>query len=357
MLFKKASLFIYNFFMKSRERFLSACYCQVVDRPPVWVMRQAGRYLPEYMKLKERYSFLEMVKTPDLATEVTLMPLKRFDLDAAIIFSDILVIPEAMGQPYMFADHGIQMAYTLDSQDKMAKLSSADVGEKLQYVGDAIRQTRSVIGKDKALLGFGGAPWTLATYMVEGASSKNFSKIKELAFGSPVVFATLMEKICDALVQYFKMQIDAGVDAIQIFDSWGSLCPADHYWSLSLQWISWIIKALPADFPIILYSKGMGHLYPQLIKTKARIFGLDWTVSMDHIRRELPSQYAIQGNLDPAFLNTTPDIVRRETRALLEKMEPYKGFIFNLGHGIHPQAKIENMQAMINTVIESSRVH
>jgi uroporphyrinogen decarboxylase len=245
--------------MTSRERFLAAAQCQPVDRPPIWLMRQAGRYLPEYRELKAQHDFVTMVRTPELATEVTLQPLRRFPLDAAIIFSDILVIPEALGQGYHFREAGgIGMDYRLDNLEKIAALDSRSIRTKLAYVADALRLTRSKIGMEKALLGFSGSPWTLACYMVEGGSSKDFIAIKKLAWDQPEAFEALMQKLTDAIVDYLHLQIDAGADALQIFDSWGSICPAIHYESWSLRWIRQIIQKLQARVPVILYAKGMG---------------------------------------------------------------------------------------------------
>jgi len=337
--------------MTSRQRFLAACRQEPLERPPIWIMRQAGRYLPEYRTLKEKYSFIQLVKTPDLATEITLQPLKRFPLDAAIIFSDILIIPEALGQPYHFKDEGgIEMDFTLDSPNNIHALDNSNIAEKLSYVGTALQSTRSTIGEGKALLGFGGSPWTLATYMVEGGSSKNFTKIKSLAYQSPLLFAELMKKISDAVIDLFKLKIQSGVDAIQIFDSWGNVCPGPDYWNLSLKWIKYIIDALPKDIPIILFAKGMSHHAKNLLKTGAKVLSVDWTVDMPKMRDSLLHPFAIQGNMDPVLLNTTPEIVRKEALKLLDQMTPYPGYIFNLGHGILPDAKIENVTTLLETV-------
>lgn len=343
--------------MTSRERFLAACRQESLERPPIWIMRQAGRYLPEYRKLKEKYSFIELVKTPELAMEVTLQPLKRFSLDAAIIFSDILIIPEALGQPYHFKDEGgIEMKFTLDSAAKINALDNSDITEKLGYVGEALLLTRSAIGQSKALLGFGGSPWTLATYMVEGGSSKDFTKIKALAYEQPKLFERLMEKISNAVIDLFKLKIKAGVDAIQIFDSWGCICPGLDYWELSLKWIKYIIDKLPQDIPIILFAKGMAYHAKNLLKTGAKGISVDWTVDMSQLLKCLSTPFTIQGNLDPVLLNTTPEIVRNKALTLLNQMAPYPGYIFNLGHGILPEAKIENVQTLVQTVVEYTHI-
>ncbi len=340
--------------MTSRDRFLAALACQPLERPPLWVMRQAGRYLPEYRALKAKSSFLEMVRTPELATAVTLQPLERFPgLDAAILFSDILVIPEALGQPYAFREAGgIQMAYRLETRAQIDALAPAEaVPDRLGYVGDTLRLLKKeVAATGHALLGFGGSPWTLATYMLEGGSSDDFARAKVLFHTDRAAFDALLEKLTAALVSYFRMQIEAGVDAIQIFDSWGGILAGRDYEAASLAWIRRIVAALPAGFPIILYAKGTApHLAAQAA-SGVRAISLDWTVDLTAIRACLPANLAIQGNLDPVLMTTAPEIVRVQATRLLESLRERPGHIFNLGHGITPDAKIECMQALVETV-------
>lgn len=338
--------------MTSRERFLAACACQPLDRPPLWVMRQAGRYLPEYRELKAKSSFLHMVKTPELALEVTLQPLRRFDLDAAILFSDILTIPEALGQPYHFRDQGgIGMDYRLETRAQVDALAGPDaVAEKLAYVPAALRLIRQAVGDTKAVLGFGGSPWTLATYMVEGGSSADFERVKLLYYTDRPLFDTLLTKLTAALIAYFKLQIEAGADAIQIFDSWGGIIAGPDYEAASLRWIKQIVTALPADFPVILYAKGTApHLTDQAF-SGVRVISVDWTNDLAITRQNLPANIAVQGNLDPVLMQTTPEIVARESSRLLESMRGLNGHIFNLGHGITPQAKIACMESLVETV-------
>lgn len=338
--------------MTSRQRFLAACACEKLDRPPIWVMRQAGRYLPEYRALKAKSSFLEMVRTPALAMEVTLQPLRRFALDAAILFSDILVIPEALGQGYKFRDQGgIAMEYRLETRAQIDALASADaVPERLRYVSETLTLLKKEFAGSRALLGFGGSPWTLATYMVEGGSSDEFERVKQLFYTDRAMFEALLEKLTAASIAYFKMQIAAGADAIQIFDSWGGIIAGPDYEAASLRWIRQIVAALPPDFPVILYAKGTApHLTDQAF-TGVRVLSVDWTNDLAIVRRTLPANIAVQGNLDPVLMNTTPEIVTRETSRLLDSMRGTNGHIFNLGHGIMPQAKIECMQALVDTV-------
>ncbi|HRI81508.1 MAG TPA: uroporphyrinogen decarboxylase [Opitutaceae bacterium] len=339
--------------MTSRERFLAACACENLDRPPLWVMRQAGRYLPEYRDLKAKSSFLEMVKTPALAAEVTLQPLRRFPgLDAAILFSDILVIPEALGQAYAFRDTGgIAMAYRIETHAQIEALAPAAAAcNRLGYVADTLRLLKKNLAGTKALLGFGGSPWTLATYMVEGGSSDDFERIKVLFYTDRPAFDALLEKLTGALIAYFHLQIEAGADAIQIFDSWGGIIAGPDYEAASLQWIRRIVAALPRDFPVILYAKGTAsHLTDQAF-SGVKAISVDWTCDLAVVRRTLPANVAVQGNLDPVLMTTTPDIVRQQASRLLESMRGTTGHIFNLGHGITPQAKIECMSALVETV-------
>ncbi len=339
--------------MNSRQRFLAAAAGQPLDRPPIWVMRQAGRYLPEYRALKAKSSFLEMVRTPELAAEVTLQPLRRFALDAAIIFSDILVIPEALGQGYKFRDEGgIAMEWRLDNRAQLDRLQVDGVAARLDYMAQSLARVKAELKGEKALLGFGGSPWTLATYMVEGGSSEDFSRIKELFFTDRPFFDALMEKLTAAVIEYFHMQIRAGADAIQIFDSWGGIIAGQDYEAASLRWMRQIIAAMPKDFPVILYAKGCPMQLTDMAFSGAKVLGVDWTVDLGVVRRLVPDNVALQGNLDPVLMNTTPEIVRREATRLLETMRGAKGHIFNLGHGIMPQAKVECMEALVATVTQ-----
>jgi len=325
-------------------------------------MRQAGRYLPEYRELKAKHSFLTMVKTPELALEVTLQPLRRFALDAAILFSDILVIPEALGQGYKFRDEGgIGMDFRIDSRSQIEALgSAAEVPEKLRYVSDTLKLLKKELNGKHALLGFGGSPWTLATYMVEGGSSDEFSRIKSLFYSDRKTFDLLLERLSDALITYFKMQIESGADAIQIFDSWGGIIAGNDYEEASLKWIRKIIQALPADFPIILYAKGTNPQVSAQAKHGVRVLSVDWTAdlratyTLANASSGSLGPIAVQGNLDPVLLNTTPQIVSHEAKRLLESMRGAPGHIFNLGHGIMPEAKIECMQSLVDTVVNWS---
>lgn len=314
-------------------------------------MRQAGRSLPEYRALKERYSFLELAQTPELAFEVTMQPIRRFDYDAAILFSDILVIPEAMGQPYSFREKGgIQMEYAVSSRSDIEKLAVDSVTERLDYVRAALELLRAELADERALLGFAGSPWTLATYMVEGGSSKNYTLVLDLYQNNRNDFEELMSKITEALIVYYKMQIRAGVDAVQIFDSWGGILKGSDYLEGSLKWMKQIIDAIGEEIPVILFAKGCADHMKDLCETGAQIIGLDWTVDIGEAAKTIPSNIAIQGNLDPMILNTNPNQTRIETQKILDAMKDRQGHIFNLGHGIDKDAKLENVQALLDTI-------
>ncbi len=338
--------------MNSRERFLCACACKPLERPPVWIMRQAGRYLPEYRELKAKHGFLKMVRTPELAAEVSLQPMRRFAFDAAILFSDILVIPEALGQGYTFRDEGgIAMERRLENRSMIEALApESAVPERLSYVAGALALLKKELAGSRALLGFGGSPWTLATYMVEGGSSEDFARVKTLFYEDRSTFDLLLGKLTASLIAYFKMQIDAGADALQIFDSWGGVIAGPDYEAASLRWIRTIVAAMPEGFPIIIYGKGTGpHLIDQAF-TGARVLSIDGSNDLASVRRSLPENVAVQGNLDPVIMNTTPAIVRNETRRILESVRGLPGHIFNLGHGILPQARIECVEALVDAV-------
>lgn len=337
--------------MNSRERFLRALSAQPLDRPPVWVMRQAGRYLPEYRKLKESHDFRTMVKTPDLAVEVTLQPMRRYPLDAAILFSDILIIPEALGQDYDFRDGGgIEMAFSLDSPDQIDQADPKVLRSKFHYISETLDRLRGELGERKALLGFAGSPWTLASYMIEGGSSRSFRDLLRWYWTRPDDFNRLMQNLSDATAILLNLMIESGVDAVQIFDSWGSACGGAEYHDQSLRWIRKVIEQLPEGFPVIVFAKGMAHHASSLIQTGARGLSVDSTVNLRALRDQLPAETVLQGNLDPLLLTLEPSVVARQTTRLLESMRGTRGHIFNLGHGITPDARMDSMAAMLATI-------
>jgi uroporphyrinogen decarboxylase len=302
--------------------------------------------------LKQRHNFVEMVKTPALAAEVTLQPLRRFALDAAILFSDILVVPEALGQPYHFREQGgIAMDYALDSAEKIEQLDGSNVAERLAYQADALRLVRKELGEGQALLGFAGSPWTLAAYMVEGGAPTEAPTVAELARREPALFEKLMQKLARAVAECLNQQLAAGADAVQIFDSWAALCPRENYSAWSLRWIREVIAALPPNTPVILFAKGMATHALELIATGAKVLSLDTTVEVAAFRTANRS-VATQGNLDPALLEGEPEQVRTATRKLLGEITG-PGHIVNLGHGATPRAKIECVAALVETVVNT----
>jgi uroporphyrinogen decarboxylase len=358
--------------LTNRRRFLAAARCQPVDRPPVWLMRQAGRALPEYRQLKKTYTFVQLVQNPELAVEVTLQPVRRFGFDAAILFSDILVIPEAMGQTYHFKETGgVQMDFAVTTRADIEKLSVERVVERLSYVDQALRMLRQELGDETALIGFSGSPWTLATFMMEGASVPKYSRALQLFREDPKTYFALAEKLTAAVTAYLKMQIATGVDAVQIFDSHGGhLAPAE-FQEASGRWLRDIITALgmpgtapasinqptrragtvPGAPPVIVFSLGTHGNWNDLISTGANVIGIDWQTSMAEARKLIPENIGLQGNLSPTLISdATPDVVARETKNILETMRGRPGHIFNLGHGVTPTAKLENIAALVETV-------
>jgi uroporphyrinogen decarboxylase len=341
--------------LTNRRRFLDACRCRTTDRPPVWLMRQAGRALPEYRELKEKHSFLELIQTPELAAEVTLQPVRRFGFDAAILFSDILVIPEAMGQSYRFRDTGgLVMDFAVRTKADIEHLSIERVVERLSYVDQALRLLRKELGNQTALIGFSGSPWTLATFMMEGGSAEKYTRALKLFHEDRGTFYQFAGKLTAAVTAYLQMQINAGVDALQVFDSHGGhLAPTD-FQEASGRWMRDIISELRtpnSELSTIVFSLGTHGNWDDLLATGANVLGVDWQFPLAHARRLLPVDIALQGNLAPALLcDATPEMVAQETRAVLEAMRGRKGHIFNLGHGVPPNAKLENIAALVETV-------
>ncbi|AWV89567.1 uroporphyrinogen decarboxylase [Bradymonas sediminis] len=337
--------------MNSRERFLKACRCEPVDRPPIWVMRQAGRHLPEYREFRKKHTFHEVVKAPELALEVTMQPIRRYKMDAAIIFSDILVIPEAMGQQYGFPEGGgIEMDFAVRTQADVDRLSVDGIESRLSYMSESLRLVKKELNGERALIGFSGSPWTLATYMVEGKSSKTYTHAKKMFYEDRVLFDRLMRKITQAVVRYVRLQIAAGVDAIQLFDSWGGVLAPDAFTQASAFWMKRVVDSVAGQVPVIIFSKDMSHLGDILATTGANVLGVNWNRRLSTVKNSLPSGIAVQGNLDPTVLNTNPEVVEREALRILKDMRGLPGHIFNLGHGIQPDASPENVAKLVDTV-------
>lgn len=314
-------------------------------------MRQAGRALPEYRALKQKYSFLELVQSPDLAAEVTLQPIRRFNFDAAILFSDILTLVEGLGQPYRFRDEGgIEMDFLIKTQSDIDRLDVSAVCDRLRYTSDTLSRVRNELGTQTALIGFTGSPWTLANYMLEGGGAREFLKAKEWYYSQPKLFDALMNKLTQGAIRFLGLQIEAGVDAVQVFDSLGGLLANGSFEAASGQWIKQIVAGLKKRVPVIVFSRGTHGSWDVLAKTGADVLGVDWNVNLGEVSEQIPSRIAVQGNLDPFVLTTTPQVVRQETRRILREMRHRPGHIFNLGHGVPPSARIENIEALVAAV-------
>jgi len=347
------------------DRFLRALLKQPVDRTPVWIMRQAGRYLPEYREVRAKAGdFMTLCSTPELACEVTLQPVRRFDIDAAIVFSDILTIPDAMGLGLYFSEgEGPKFKTPVTTTQDIENLIIPDPADKLKYVTDAVSMARKELNGDVPLIGFSGSPWTLATYMVEGGSSKNFARIKALLFEDPVSAHKLMTKLASSVASYLNAQIEAGAQAVMIFDSWGGALTTHHYKDFSLKYMHQIVDQLTREkdgqpVPVILFTKGGGMWLPEIASTGCDAIGLDWSVDIKHARHQVGEQVALQGNMDPAIMTTSPATIEKEVARILADFGHGNGHVFNLGHGITPDISTENVTALVNAVhTQSEQYH
>lgn len=337
--------------MNKRERFMMACHCKPVDCPPVWLMRQAGRALPEYRALKERHTFLEMVQTPELAAEVTLQPVRRFGFDAAILFSDILVIPEALGQKYRFRDTGgVCMEFPVRGSRDLERLQWEGVAERLPYVDRALRLAKKELGGQTALIGFAGSPWTLANFMAEGGSSKNFTQALAWWREDRAGCERFLELLTRAVIEYLELQIAAGAEALQIFDTLGGLLDEAAFGPASARWMGEIVAAVRGRVPVILFSKAPQTHWRFMIEARPAGISMDSAIRMAAARQAIPTDIAIQGNLDPAIMTGPVDEVEAGARRILEEMNGRNGFIFNLGHGLPPATPVENVIGLVETV-------
>ena len=345
------------------DRYLRALLGQTVDKTPVWVMRQAGRYLPEYRKVRAQAGdFMTLCQTPELACEVTLQPLRRYDLDAAIIFSDILTIPDAMGLGLHFVSgEGPKFERPIQSPADIARLGVPDMAKSLSYVMDAITLTRQQLAGKVPLIGFSGSPWTLACYMVEGGSSKDFAKIKGLLFDAPKQLQALLTIITQSVTAYLNAQIAAGAQSLMLFDTWGGLLSQDNYRDFSLNYMTEIISGLNLQrdsaqpIPVTLFTKGGGQWLELMATSGADALGLDWTTNIGQARQRVGDKVALQGNMDPCVLYASGDRVEEEVAKILADYGPAQsGHVFNLGHGIHPAVAPENMQRLVDAVHQLS---
>lgn len=340
---------------------LRALTRQPTDRTPVWIMRQAGRYLPEYRATRERAgSFMTLCSTPELACEVTLQPLARFALDAAIVFSDILTIPDAMGLGLSFAEGtGPRLAKPVRCRADIERLAVPDPERELGYVMQTLRLVRQELAGRVPLIGFAGSPWTLATYMVEGGSTTDFRRIKGMMFEDPEALHALLGTLADSVSVYLNAQVAAGAQALMVFDTWGGVLTPRDYKAFSLQYLARITGQLVrvADerkVPVILFTKGGGMWLEQLAETGCDALGVDWTVDLADARRRVGDRVALQGNMDPSALYASPERVRAEVATVLQSFGHGHGHVFNLGHGIHPFIDPEHVGACIDAVRDLS---
>jgi len=337
--------------------YINALLKKEVSRTPIWVMRQAGRYLPEYRQTRKRAGdFLSLCKSSDLACEVTLQPLDRFDLDAAILFSDILTIPDAMGLGLNFVEgEGPKFSKPLTTLDDIDRLSKPEVGIELAYVFDAVSVIKKNLKGRVPLIGFSGSPWTLATYMVEGGSSKNFSKVKGLLYENPKHMHQLLNVLADTVIDYLNAQIEAGADSVMIFDTWGGLLNKESYENFSLRYMSKIVEGIHRKYdektiPVTLFTKGGSAWLEQIAATGCDGVGLDWTVEIREAERRIGSKVALQGNLDPSVLYASPEVITAEAYKVLDQFKGQTGHVFNLGHGITPDVNPESMKVLVDAV-------
>ena len=343
--------------MLQNDILLKACKRQHTERTPVWIMRQAGRYLPEYRAVRAKTDFLTLCKTPELAAEVTIQPVDIIGVDAAIIFSDILVVPEAMGMELVVEEGkgGPRFPSPIRSSSDIDKLSIPDPSEKLKYVMDALSLTRKNLAERVPLIGFSGAPWTLATYMVEGKGKEDFKLIKDLIISRPKDAHKLLEKLTASVTNYLSAQIEAGAQVLQIFDTWGGILQPELFKEFSLNYIKQIVSEVKRnDVPLIVFCKDCGHSLEAIAATGCDVVGLDWTVDIGEVRKQTGNQVALQGNMDPKILYESEENIRAEVKSILAKFGNGAGHIFNLGHGILPDVPVENAKAFVKAVKEES---
>ncbi|NNF52156.1 MAG: uroporphyrinogen decarboxylase [Gammaproteobacteria bacterium] len=336
---------------------LRALERQPVERTPVWIMRQAGRYLPEYREVRERAGdFMSLCRNAELACRVTLQPLRRFDLDAAILFSDILTIPDAMGLGLYFSPgEGPKFQNPVSSEADIRRLAVPDPEEELGYVMNAVRTIRHELRGAVPLIGFAGSPWTLATYMVEGGSSKEFARVRGLLYQEPSAMHKLLEILARAVTEYLNAQVRAGAQALMIFDTWGGTLTRENYRDFSLNYMQQIVDGLIREhegrrIPVTLFTKNGGAWLEEMAATGCDALGIDWTQPIDIARARVGSKVALQGNLDPCVLYAQPDVIEAQVAKVLQDFGSGSGHVFNLGHGIHPAVPPENVKVMVDAV-------
>ena len=344
------------------DRYLRALCKEPVDMTPVWMMRQAGRYLPEYKATRgEAGDFMSLCRNTELACEVTLQPLRRFPLDAAILFSDILTIPDAMGLGLYFeTGEGPRFERPISCKSDVDKLPIPDPELELGYVTDAVRAIRKALNGDVPLIGFSGSPWTLATYMVEGGSSKAFTKIKKMAFAEPATLHLLLDKLADSVIEYLNAQVKAGAQSLMVFDTWGGVLSPRDYKLFSLQYMEKIVNGLIREYdgrrvPVTLFTKNGGMWLESIAATGCDAVGLDWTINIADAKKRVGDKVALQGNMDPSMLYASPQRIEEEVATILQGFGDGTGHVFNLGHGIHPDVPPEHAGAFVDAVHRLSK--
>ncbi len=338
--------------MIKNDLFLKALKGETVERPPVWMMRQAGRYLPEFMELKKKYDFFTRCQTPELASEITVQPIRRYGMDAAILFSDILVIPQAMDiEVQMKPNFGPYLPNPIRSQADLDKVIVPDIQDTLGYVMEAISMTKEKLEDEVPLIGFAGSPWTILCYCVEGQGSKSFDKARGFCFTQPKAAHELLQKITDTTIAYLKAKVKAGVNAVQVFDSWGGMLSPKDYQEFSWKYIQQIVDALKDEAPVIVFGKGCWFALKEMANSGASAVGVDWTCSAQNARYLTGGNVTLQGNFDPARLLSPPATIKEMVTQMIRDFGKDK-YIVNLGHGILPHVPVENAKAFIDAVKE-----
>lgn len=332
---------------------LRALKREKVERPPVWMMRQAGRYLPEYIQLREKYDFFTRVQTPELAAEITLQPIRRIGVDAAIIFSDILVIPQAMGLEVLMEEgKGPHLPKVIKTQNDINSLFTDAVEEKLDYVMKALSLTKQELNDEVPLIGFAGAPWTILCYMVEGKGSKTWEKAKQFCLTEPELARQLLQKITEVTIKYLKAQTKAGADVVQVFDSWSGCLGPEDFKRFAQPYLIQIADALKDDAPVILFPKGSWYALKDLSESSASGLGIDWCISPKMAREFTSNKITLQGNFDPAKLLLPVDEIKKEVEKMIREFG-VQNYIANLGHGITPNIPVDHARAFVDAVKES----
>ncbi|WP_407510797.1 uroporphyrinogen decarboxylase [Elizabethkingia anophelis] len=338
--------------MIKNDLYLRALKGETVERPPVWMMRQAGRYLPEFIALRDKYDFFTRCQTPELAAEITVQPIRRFPLDAAILFSDILVVPQAMGIDFKMKENvGPWLDNPIRTKEAVEQIVVPDVDDTLSYVFDAITLTLEHLNNEIPLIGFAGSPWTILCYCVEGKGSKAFDIAKSFCFQQPEAAHQLLQKITDTTIAYLKRKVEKGVSAVQVFDSWGGMLSPADYQEFSWKYINQIVEALSPLTEVVVFAKGCWYALEDMAKSKASALGVDWTVTPEIARKLTGGNITLQGNFDPARLHSSPETIRKMVHEMIDRFGKDK-YIANLGHGILPNIPLENAEAFIRAVVE-----